>query len=385
MSLAGASLVTAPFIRPSWAQGSPLKVGVMLPFSGTYAQLGRAITQGMELYVKQKGGNLAGRAVTFVKLDDEAEPSKATDNTNKIVYGEKVDVLTGTVHSGVALAMAKIAREAGLPTLVTNAGANDLTGSLCSQNIFRSSFSNGQVGIATGKAMAAAGIKDAVTFTWRYAAGLEMVEGFKESFTAGGGKIIKEITVPFPDVEFQSALAEIASLKPTAVYSFFAGGGATKFIKDFAGAKLNDSIQLWGPGFLTDGVEQAVGPAGDGIKTALHYVETLDNPENKTFRAAYKEAFNIDPDVYAVQGYDAMAILEIGLKAAGGDVGKKDAMFDAMARASFNSPRGPFKFSPSHNPVQNFYLRELRGGVNKYLGVAAEAQAENPKSCRMAS
>jgi branched-chain amino acid transport system substrate-binding protein len=357
----------------------------MLPYSGTYAQLARAITQGMELYVKQKGGSLGGRAITFIKIDDEAEPSKATDLTNKLVYGEKVDVLTGTVHSGVALAMAKIAREAGLPTLITNAGANDLTGSLCSPNIFRSSFGNGQVGAATGKAAIAAGLKEAVTFTWRYAAGIEMVEGFKESFTAGGGKIIKDITVPFPDVEFQSALAEIASLKPAMVYSFFAGGGAAKFIKDYAGAKLNDSIQLWGPGFLTDGVEQAVGPAGDGIKTVLHYVETLDNPENKAFRAAYKDAFNADPDVYAVQGYDAMAVLEIGLKAVGGDIAKKDALNSAMAGASFSSPRGPFKFSPSHNPVQNFYLRELRGGANKYLGVAAEALAETSKGCRMAS
>src|SRR6185312_11172630 len=253
-----------PFIRPSWAQGAPLKVGLLLPYSGTYAQLGEAITRAMELYVKQQGGSLGGRKISFIKLDDESAPPKGAENTTKLVEGEKVDVLVGTVHSGVAMAMAKIAREAGIPTLIPNAGADVLTRAQCAKNIFRTSFSNGQVGLATGKAMADAGIKSAVTFTWDYAAGKEMVGGFAETFTQGGGKVLKDITVPFPNVEFQAALAEIASLKPQAVYSFFAGGGAAKFIKDYDAAGLKSSIPLWGPGFLTDGVENAVGASGDG-------------------------------------------------------------------------------------------------------------------------
>ena len=153
--------------------GRPIKVGVLLPYSGTYAQLGEAITRAMELYVKQQGGTLAGRAITFVKVDDESEPSKGAELTTKLVQGEKVDVLIGTVHSGVAMAMAKIAREAGVTTIIPNAGANALTRELCAKNIFRTSFGNSQVGLATGKAMADAGIKKAVTFTWKYAAGDE--------------------------------------------------------------------------------------------------------------------------------------------------------------------------------------------------------------------
>ena len=138
--------------------------------------------------------------------------------------------------------------------------------------------------------------------------------------------------MPFPSVEFQSALAEIASLKPDAVYSFFAGGGAVKFIKDYAAANLQQSIALWGPGFLTDGVESAVGAAGDGVKTVLHYADDIDNPENKAFRAAFKDAYKAEADVYAVQGWDAMQLLDIGLKGVGGDVSKRDALNAAMSR-----------------------------------------------------
>ena len=259
MAGAGAATLALPFPRPALAQAKQIKIGLLLPYSGTYAQLGEAITRAMELYLKQHGGELADREIVFVKVDDELSPPKAAENTTKLVEGEKVDILTGPVHSGVAMAMTKIAREVGIPTIDTNAGADAITRQLCAKNVFRSSFSNGQVGLATGKAMVDAGIKTAVSFTWKYAAGEEMVEGFRDTFTKGGGKVLKDITVPFPNVEFQAALAEIASIKPEAVYSFFAGGGAAKFIKDYAAANLQASIPLWGPGFLTDGVEQAVG------------------------------------------------------------------------------------------------------------------------------
>jgi branched-chain amino acid transport system substrate-binding protein len=379
---AGAAAAAFPFVRPAWAQGGPLKVGLMLPYSGTYAQLGEAITRAMELYVKQKGGTLGGRQITFVKLDDESAPAKGAENTTKLVEGEKVDILCGTVHSGVAMAMAKIAREAGITTIIPNAGADILTRQQCAKNIFRTSFTNGQVGLATGKAMVDAGVKNAVSLTWKYAAGDESVGGFKDTFTSAGGKVLKEIAVPFPDVEFQSALAEIASLKPDAVYSFFAGGGAAKYIKDYAAAKLG--IPLWGPGFLTDGVEAAVGAAGDGVKTVLHYADDVDNPENKKFRADYQAAYNAAADVYAVQGWDAAQLLDVGLKAVGGDVSKRDAMHAAMGQASFKSPRGPFKLS-SNNPVQNFYLRELKGGKNTLVKTAVTEFADSGTGCRLAS
>lgn len=375
--------IAMPFIRPSYAQSGPLKLGVLLPYSGTYAPLGEAITRAMELYVKQQGGKLAGRDITFVKIDDESAPPKATELTTKLVQGEKSDVIIGTVHSGVAMAMVKITREEGVPTIIPNAGADQITRSMCAANIFRTSFSNGQAGSAVAPAMLQAGHKKVVTATWKYAAGEESVNGFKRSFTKGGGEVIKDITIPFPDVEFQSVLAEISSLKPDAVYVFWAGGGALKFIKDYAGA-FSGKIPLWGPSFLTDGVEQAAGAAGDGVKTVGHYVESLDNPENKAFVKLFQDAYKIPPDVYAVQGWDAMQLLDIGLKAVGGDIAKRSELNAAMAKASFASPRGPLRFSSSHNPIQNFYLRELRGGVNVYQGVVAKELSDDTTGCKLA-
>jgi branched-chain amino acid transport system substrate-binding protein len=364
------------------AQGK-LKVGMMLPFSGTFAALGTAIDNGFKLYVQEQGGKLGGREIEYFVVDDESDPAKATDNVNKLLNRDKVDVIVGTVHSGVAIGMAKAVRGSNAFLIVPNAGADAITGPLCAPNIFRSSFSNSQPGYAMGLVAAERKHKTAVTITWKYAAGDESVAGFKEAFEKGGGKVIKELTLPFPNVEFQALLTEIAALKPDLVYAFFAGGGAVKFVKDYAAAGLKKTIPLYGPGFLTDGTLEAQGEAAQGLLTTLHYGDGLDNPRDKAFRLAYAKAYKLQPDVYAMQGYDAAQILAAGLNAVKGDLSKRAEFIAAIEKARIDSPRGVFTLSKAHNPVQDFYLRRVEGTENKVIGVAAKALADPGRGCKM--
>ncbi len=380
VALAGSMLPLAS------AQAQPqgkLKVGLMLPYTGTYAALGNSITNAFKLAIEENGGKVAGREVEYFVVDDESDPAKAPDNANKLIKRDNVDVLVGTVHSGVALAMAKMARDNNTLLIVPNAGADDITGSLCAPNIFRTSFSNSQAGIAMGKVMAEQKKKTAVTLTWNYAAGTESVGGFKEAFEAGGGKVIKEMALPFPQVEFQSYLTEIAALKPDVVYVFFAGAGAVKFVKDYAAAGLNKTIQLVGPGFLTDGTLEAQGDAAQGLLTTLHYGDGLNNPKNIAFRAAYLKAYKTDPDVYAVQGYDAAQLLIAGMNAVKGDTTKRAELEKAMESAKLDSPRGPFALTKSHNPIQDIYLRKVEGKENKVIGVAVKNLTDPPRGCKL--
>ena len=382
----GAAAVGAKlFPAPALAQSTPLRVGLMLPYTGTFAKLGKFIDDGFRLYVEQKGGKLAGREVAFVQVDDESKPEAAPDNMNRLVGREKVDLVVGTVHSGVAMGMVKVARDTNTLLIIPNAGANEATGPMCAPNIFRSSFSNWQPCFPMGKVMAAAGHKNVATITWRYTAGQQMVEAFKEGFGPTGGKVVEELYLPFPEVEFQALITRIATLKPDAVFAFFAGGGAVKFVKDYAAAGLNRSIPLYGAGFLTDGTLEAQGAAAEGLKTTLHYADNLDNPANKAFLAAFKQKTGLEGDIYAVQGYDAAALLEIGLTATAGDMAARERMVAAMRDAKIDSPRGPLRFSKAHNPIQNIYLREVRNGRNEYVSVA-QADVEDPaRGCRVAS
>jgi len=360
-----------------------VKVGLMLPYTGTFAALGNAITNGFKLAVAEQGGKLGGREIEYFTVDDESDPAKAPENANKLIKRDKVDVIVGTVHSGVAMALAKAARDNNSLLIIPNAGADEITGPLCAPNIFRTSFSNSQPGYAMGKVAAERGHKTAVTLTWNYAAGSQSTGGFKEAFEKGGGKVVKELTLPFPNVEFQAFLTEIAALKPDAVYVFFAGGGAVKFVKDYDAAGLKKSIPLYGPGFLTDGTLEAQGDSAQGLLTTLHYADQLDNPKNNAFRAAYKAAYKVEPDVYAMQGYDSGQLLAAGLKAVGGDVGKRDALIKAMQTAKIDSPRGPFTLSKANNPVQDFYLRRVEGKENKAIGIAIKNYADPAIGCKM--
>jgi len=369
---------------PALAQGLPkLKVGLMLPYTGTYAALGNAIENGFRLHVAEQGGKLGGREVEYVKVDDESDPSKATDNVNKLVKRDNVDVLVGSVHSGVAMAMAKVAKDTGTILIVPNAGADAVTGAMCAPNIFRSSFSNWQPGYAMGEVVAKKGHKKVVTITWKYAAGDESVKGFKESFEKGGGTVVKELNLPFPNVEFQALLTEIAAAKPDAVFTFFAGGGAVKFVKDYAAAGLKKTIPLYGSGFLTDGTLDAQGADANGLFTALHYADSLNTPRDNAFRLAYAKTYKLQPDVYAVQGYDAAQMLGIGMAAVKGDISKKAEFSAAVEKAKIDSPRGAFTLSKAHNPVQDFYLRQVGDKENKLVSIASKALADPARGCKM--
>ncbi len=361
-----------------------VKVGFMLPYSGTYTALGQAIENGFKLYVKEQGGKLAGQDIEYFKVDDESNPAKGPENANRLIKRDQVDILVGTVHSGVAMALAKAAKDSDTTLIIPNAGADAITGPLCSKNIFRSSFSNWQPSYAMGPVAFEKGYKTAVTVTWNYAAGKEAIAGFKESFEKAGGKVLKELTLPFPNVEFQPLLTEVASIKPDAVFTFFAGGGAVKFVQDYAASGLGKTVPLLSSGFMTDGTLEAQGEAAQGLLTTLHYADGLNTPRDNAFRAAYEKDYpSMQPDVYAVQGYDAAQILAAGLKAVNGDVAKKDAMRDAMRGATIDSPRGTFTLSKAGNPIQDIYLRQVQGDQNKSIGVAIKDLADPARGCKL--
>jgi branched-chain amino acid transport system substrate-binding protein len=195
--------------------------------------------------------------------------------------------------------------------------------------------------------------------------------------------VVEDLALPFPEVEFQALITRIATLRPDAVFAFFAGGGAVKFVKDYAAAGLNRTIPLYGAGFLTDGTLPAQGADANGIKTTLHYADNLDNAANKAFLEAFKAKTGQDGDIYAVQGWDAAALLEQGLTATRGDWAARAQATAAMRGAKLDSPRGPLSFNRAGNPVQNIYLREVRNGRNELVSIAGQAVDDPARGCRV--
>jgi branched-chain amino acid transport system substrate-binding protein len=379
--LAGAAAL--PFTRAAVAQAMPIKIGLMLPFSGADAAIGETIAAAFGLCLQERDNRLGGRATAIVRRDDASDPAKAVENVKRLLDDDHADVLVGSVHPGVTMTMVQAARERMVPLIIPHDGSDAAARALCAPSIFRSSFSNWQPAYGIGKALAATGVKKVACITWDWATGKEAGEGFSDGLRAGGGQLTHMLLVEYADTHFLPVLSVLSGIGVDAVGAFFAGDSAAQFVKDYATAGLHGNTPLCGWGFLTEGASGMPGAAADGIQTALHYGDGLDNARNTAFRAAFRQMAGRDANVYAVQGYDAAQLLAIGLDATSGDATAIKPMAAAIEAAKIDSPRGAFTLSPSHNPVQAIYLREVKGGENRVVGVAADALADPGTGCQM--
>ena len=352
------------------SDSGPVTVGLVIPQSGVYAPLGEDMKAAWDLYLSEHGNKLGGREVKTQVVDEGETPDTGVPVVQKLLQDQNVDVLVGIVNSATALGAADAVGQAKKPLVVANAGANAITAA--NDFIWRTSFTNGQVGYATGQY--AAGLpeakKGAYVIAADYAAGAEMSAGMIAGFKDGGGKIVGEAKTPFGTTQdFQPYLGRIRKSGAGLTLAFYAGAEAVSFVKQYAEFGLKDATPLFGTGFLTEGgVLTAQGKSATGVRSGLAYASGLDNPANKAFSEAYTGATDRPPTVYAVQTWDAALVLDKAIEQAGSADG--EALTKALEGLGeiADSPRGTWSFE-DRSPKQVFYGREVaaEGGavVNK--------------------
>ena len=361
---AAAGVATGPWVLRAGAQGGPLKVGVVLPYSGVYAELGNSITQAMELVFARENWTVAGRKIEMIREDDEMAVPVGVRKTEKLIDSDKVDILTGPVHSGILMAMRDKVHNSKTILLVSNAGADAISRARCSKWIFRTSFSNWQPCQPMGGWVAAKVSKEVFQIAPNYQAGKDMMEAFRETYHPAGGKILGEDYPKLGETDYAPYLTKIKQSGAKAVFAFFSGTDAVNFVKQYDEFGLKQGIRLTGAGFLTEpDVLPAQGKAAVGVLTGHFYTPQLDNPVNQRFVKEFGEKFKGKmPDGFACQGYDTAEVIVRAVKAVNGNTQDKDKLVAAIAATEFDSPRGRFRFDPkSHNVVQPFiYVREVR-------------------------
>ena len=367
--LAGASAATAgvaagPWVLRSHAQGGPIKIGVVLPYTGVYAVLGESITQAMELVFARENWTVAGRKIEMIKEDDEMKPPVGVRKTEKLIDSDKVDILTGPVHSGILMGMRDKVHNSKTILIVSNAGADAISRERCSKWIFRTSFSNWQPCQPMGGWVAKNVSKEVFQIAPNYQAGKDMMAAFRETFLPAGGKVIVEDYPKLGETDYAPYLTKIKNSGAKAVFAFFSGTDAVNFVKQYDQFGLKGAVKLTGAGFLTEpDVLPAQGGSALGIITGHFYTPLLDNPVNHRFVKEFREKFfGKVPDGFACQGYDTAEVIVRALKAVNGNTQDKDSLVAAIAKIEFDSPRGRFRFDPkSQNVIQPYiYVREVR-------------------------
>jgi len=339
---------------------APLKIGLLNSFSKVFAALGNANLNGMTLYFEQIGGTIAGRKIEIIREDDEINPQVGLQKLKKLVESDNCDLITGIQASNVAMAAVEYFRQSKAFYLCNGAGVGDLSYTGIPY-LFRCSISTQPIHATFGEWYYDNVAKEAVTTASDFAGGRATVGEFKAGFIKKGGKITKEIYPPLGNNDFSAYLADIRSIAPPATFNFYAGTDAVRFVKQYDEYGLKAKTKLTGSGFMVESdTLPAQGKSALGALSSLHYLDTLDNPENKKFVADYRAKFNEFPSVYSEYGYIAARIFHLALQQVDGNTQDKDKLRAVMRELRFNAPRGPFRFNPvTQSPIQNVYIREV--------------------------
>ncbi|KQZ42035.1 MULTISPECIES: ABC transporter substrate-binding protein [unclassified Ensifer] len=359
--LLGLSLATS-----SLAHAEPVKIGVITTLSGGGAGLGIDMRDAFTLAIKQSGN----KDVELVIEDDAQKPELAVQIAEKMIQGDKVDLMTGIIWSNLAMAVVPNTVAQDVIYLSPNAGPSALAGANCNANYFNVAYQNDNFHEAMGQ-YANKDYKNAFILAPNYPAGKDALTGFKRYYK---GALAGEIYTQVGQTDYAAEIAQIRASGADTVYFFLPGGMGIAFMKQYAQSGVN--IPVMGPGFsFSQDVLPAIGDAALGVKNSATWSKDLDNEANKKFVEAFKAEYKRLPSIYAAQSWDTANLILGALSKA--SVNDKDAFRAALKAADFQSVRGKFVFNNNNHPIQNIYVREVvkeADGVltNKIIATAFE-------------
>lgn len=355
----------------------PIKLGYVGPMSGFYSHGGTHTTQGIKMALDEVNWTVGGRKIEFLVEDDGWDIGVGISKTKKLVLNDKVDLMLGPHNGQVILALRDFLIENKMIHVSPMADEATLTRDKYSKYYFRASYD----AIAdryhvAGYIAQKKGYRKVAYMGADFIPSRECLKGFREVFEPLGGKIVKEIFVPFGTTDFAPYFTQIDMKNTDALYVFFFGGDAISFVKQYSQYGLKGRLPILGVAICDGAILKAQGDAALGIETVSTYSETLSTPENKKFVAAYEKKYGMDVDFHADLGYVTAKVALMGLDKTKGDTSDLDKLIGAMEKVQFLAPRGPFKYGPNHSPIQNVYLREVRKINGVIQNVAVETVTE---------
>jgi branched-chain amino acid transport system substrate-binding protein len=351
--------VLAPSTVP--AQSAPIRIGFLAPLTGPFAQIGKDMVNGNQLYLAEIGGQVAGRKIEMIVEDDEGNPATALNKSRKLVEQDKVSILTGGMLANVGYALQPYIDAQKIPSTFPVIAADDLTQRKPARWIVRTGWATSQPMHPFGEwVLKNTKYRKIAAIGMDYAFGYEIIGGFQQVFEEGGGQIVQRIWAPLNTNDFAPFLAQIRR-DADAVLALFTGRLALQFLKQYQEAGLKEKLPLLGGGTLTD--ETVLPQMGDealGVITALHYSQALDNPTNVKFSKAFEASAGKIASYYSEATYTNARWIVEAIRAAGGRVEDRDAMLAALRKVDLKeTARGPLKVDDFGNPIQNIYIRKV--------------------------
>jgi branched-chain amino acid transport system substrate-binding protein len=345
----------------------PIRIGVPLALTGPLAVNGEDSRKGSLLYLEEIGFQAAGRKIEVIVEDTEGKPDVALTKTRKLVERDRVHALLGYVNSAAAYAVRDTIHNQGIPTVITVAGAKDLTLARKSPFIFRVANDNTQENLPLGHyTYTKLGLKRAIVMASDFAAGREMAEAFMKTYTAAGGQVVQQVYAPLGTPDFAPFISRIRPDQADVLYAWFAGADPARFISQLKEYGFNKPIVSQGA-FAPIYSLQAIGETGLTIITSRQYSDTLETPENRRFVAAFVQKYKVKPDAWAEQGYVGAKALTEAAKAVGGKIEDRAAFLTALRKVRFDGPAGAVWFDENQQRVFDLLIRKVEKVGNEYV------------------
>ena len=371
----------------SSASAQTVKIGLIMPYSGQFADTATQMDNAIKLYMKQHGDTVAGRKIEIVRRDTGGiAPEVAKRLAQELVVRDKVDILAGFVLTPNALAAADVSAEAKKFMVVMNAATAIITTK--SPYMARTSLTVPQLNETFGAWAYKSGIRKMYTMVSDYGPGHDAEAGFQRGFKEAGGEIVGSVRFPVANPDFSAFVQRAKDLNPEAIYAWVPGGAQPAAIgKAFAERGIDaKKTKILGQGELTEEeARKSMGDASLGILTVYHYDPNHDSALNREFVKAFHADTRRNPNIYSIGGYDGMHLIYESLKKTGGKT-DGDSLIAAAKGMKWESPRGPVSIDPeTRDIVQTVYIRRVEkvGGELRNVEFDKVENVKDPVKARM--
>lgn len=380
------TLFAAGYAGAAFAEEVPIRIGLLMPSTGTFSGQATRQLSGMHLAIAEAGGRAGGRPLQIVEIDEPGDPQAAVQKVNGFTVGSgKVDAIVGVFSAQVGQALRDTLHNSQTITVITQTNSRSLTGSRKSPYIFRvsgTSYTNSR-GLAdwVNQSKYCASV---TTLATNYSVGQEFTRYFTQPYVAGGGKIVEHLWTPLGTSDFSSFLTKLIAARPECVYVFLNGPDAVRFVQQFDRYGLRkQGVKLIGVGYLDRGTLQTMGKAAVGAVQNNTWDASVHDATIAPFVTAYESKYKGKPDGYVYNGYIGTKALIASINALGGRIEDRKQWAEALKAVSFPAGDGnAFRFDPATNTrkvaVGIYEVYEPKPGQFDYKLAASLAPISDP-------
>jgi branched-chain amino acid transport system substrate-binding protein len=374
-------VAAAALFAASAAHAQTVKIGLIMAYSGQFADTATQMDNAIKLYIKQHGDTVAGKKIEIIRKDTGGpNPDVAKRLAQELIVRDQVDILAGFVLTPEALGAGDVSAEAKKLMVVMNAATSVITTK--SPYIARTSLTIPQLENAFGAWAFKNGVKKVYTMVSDYGPGHDAETWFTKSFKEAGGEIAGSVRMPVANPDFSAFVQRAKDVNPDAVFIFIPGGAQPPALTKAMQERGIPASKILGQGEITmdDNALKSMGDAAIGIRTVFHYSWEHKSAMNEAFVKAYRAEFNRSPDVFSIGGWDGMHLIYEALKKTGGKA-DGDSLIGAAKGMAWESPRGPISIDPNtRDIVQTVYIRKVEkvGGQTQNVEIDKIDSVKDP-------